>query len=257
LSEDFTTAAAEAVLRAGAIQRERYGSDLRIEHKGAIDLVTEVDHASEAAILEVLQGRFPDHDIVTEEQDLERRGSRHVWYVDPLDGTTNFAHGFPFFCSVVALAVDGQVVAGAIYDPLREELFTGERGAGAHLNGRRLRVSRAPDLLSALLITGFAYDVHQQLEHRIRLFKRFLGVARGIRRSGSAGLDLCCVAAGRADGFFEERLNPWDVLAGGLFVEEAGGRLSRFDGTHPELRADEVLASNRLVHDAMLEIVRD
>jgi myo-inositol-1(or 4)-monophosphatase len=257
LSEDFTTTAAEAVLRAGAIQRERYGTDFRIDHKGSIDLVTEVDHACEEAILDSLRTRFPEHDVVTEERDLERRGARHVWYVDPLDGTTNFAHGFPFFCSVVALAVDGRVVAGAIYDPLREELFTGERGGGAHLNGRRLEVSGAPDLLSSLLITGFAYDVHQELEQRIRFFKRFLGVARGIRRSGSAGLDLCCVAAGRADGFFEERLNPWDVLAGGLFVEEAGGRLSRFDGSHPGLRADQVLASNGRIHDAMLEVVRD
>jgi myo-inositol-1(or 4)-monophosphatase len=257
LSDDFTTLAAEAVLRAGGIQRERYESDFRIEHKGSIDLVTEVDHACEEAILDTLRGRFPGHDFVTEEQDLERHGARHVWYVDPLDGTTNFAHGFPFFCSIVALAVDGKVVAGAIYDPLREELFTGERGGGAHLNGRRLSVSVAPDLLSSLLITGFAYDVHEKVEERIRFFRRFLGVARAIRRSGSAGLDLCCVAAGRADGFFEETLNPWDVLAGGLFVEEAGGRLSRFDGSHPGLRADGILASNGLIHQAMLEVVRD
>jgi myo-inositol-1(or 4)-monophosphatase len=257
LSDDYTTAATEAVLRAGAIQRERYGSDLRIEHKGSIDLVTEVDHACEEAILDSLRSHHPDHDYVTEERDLERRGARHVWYVDPLDGTTNFAHGFPFFCSIVALAVDGRVVAGAIYDPLREELFTGERGAGAHLNGRRLSVSTAPDLLSSLLITGFAYDVHDKVEHRNRHFKRFLGLARALRRSGSAGLDLCCVAAGRADGFFEEVLNPWDACAGGLFVEEAGGRLSHYDGTHPGVAAHELLASNGRIHDAMLEVLKD
>jgi len=255
MSQDFVGTASEAVLRAGAIQRERYGSSLAVEHKGAINLVTEVDHACEEAILETLRSRCPDHDVVAEERDLERRGSRHVWYVDPLDGTTNYAHGYTPFCSSVALAVDGAVVAGAVYDPLREELYTGERGGGSHVNGRRLSVSAAADLVSSLLITGFPYDVHEDVAHRIRLFAAFSGVARGIRRSGSAAMDLCSVASGRADGFFEEILNPWDILAGALFVEEAGGWVTRFDGTPIGLRADQLLASNGRIHPALLEVV--
>lgn len=248
--------ATEAVLRAGGIQKKRYGQRIEIHHKGEIDLVTEVDRACEAAILDLLRSRFPGHDIVTEESTIERTGSRYVWFVDPLDGTTNFTHGYPFFCSSVALTVNGEVVAGAVFDPLKEELFTSERGSGAHLNGAKLRVSSSRDLLRSLLVTGFPYDLRGDLQRSLRLFNRFMGRARGIRRDGAAALDLCYLAAGRVDGFWEERLKPWDIMAGDLMVEEAGGRVSRFDGTPVELRADEVLATNALLHDAMLEVLR-
>jgi len=249
--------ATEAVLVAGALQKERYGSkDLDIQYKGEIDLVTAVDRACEAAIVGLLRRRFPDHDIVTEETDLERRGSRYVWFVDPLDGTTNFAHGYPFFCSSVALTADGEVVAGAVYDPIKEELFTAERGAGAHLNGRSLRVTDRGDLLRSLLTTGFPYDLREDLAGTLRLFNRFMGVARAIRRDGAAALDLSYVAAGRADGFWEERLRPWDVMAGALLVREAGGLVTRFDGSPLGLTADEVVAANPLLHAKMLDIVR-
>jgi myo-inositol-1(or 4)-monophosphatase len=250
--------AAEAVLMAGAIQKARYGSaDLEIRFKSEIDIVTAVDRACEAAVVDLLRSRFPDHDIVTEETDLERRGSPWVWFVDPLDGTTNFAHAYPFFCCSVALTHQGQPVAGAVYDPIKEELFTAERGAGAHLNGQRLRVTDRKELLHSLLTTGFPYDMRLDLAAALRLFNRFMGVARAIRRDGAAALDLAYVAAGRADGFWEERLNPWDVMAGALLVTEAGGLITRFDGSPLALSADEVVAANPALHARMLEVVRD
>jgi myo-inositol-1(or 4)-monophosphatase len=249
--------ATEAVLHAGAIQRERYGTDVRVDKKGEIDLVTEVDHACERAILEIIRSRFPDHDIVTEETDLARSGSRYVWIVDPLDGTTNFAHSYPVFCATVALAVGGEIAAGAVYDPLRDELFTAERGSGAHLNGRRLKVSRADRLIESLIITGFPYDLHEKLAERLRFFNRMMGHARAVRRDGSAALNLSYVAAARADGFWEEILNPWDMAAGRLLVEEAGGRVSRFDGTAIGPGSDQCLATNGRIHEEVLALLRE
>ena len=249
--------ATEAVLRAGRIQKERYGRGVAVEHKGEIDLVTEVDRACELAILETIRSRYPDHDIVTEETDLARTGSRHVWFVDPLDGTTNFAHAYPMFCASVALAVDGEIVAGAVFDPVRDELFSAERGSGAHLNGRRLKVTTARELIESLLITGFPYDLHQKLDERLRRFNRVMGLARAVRRDGSAALDLCYVAAGRADGFWEEILKPWDMHAGRLIVEEAGGRATRLDGTPLGLGPDGVVATNGRIQDALVGALRE
>jgi myo-inositol-1(or 4)-monophosphatase len=249
--------ATEAVLRAGRIQRERYGSGVRVEYKGEIDLVTEVDRACELAILETIRSRYPGHDIVTEETDLARTGARQVWFVDPLDGTTNFAHSYPMFCASVALAVGGEIVAGAVFDPVRDELFTAEKGGGAHLNGRRLRVSDAGELIRSLLITGFPYDLHEKLSSRLRSFNRVMGLARAVRRDGSAALDLCYVAAGRADGFWEEILKPWDMHAGRLLVAEAGGRATRLDGTPLGLGPDGVVATNGLIQDALLAALRE
>ena len=255
MSLDYVGVAAEAVLRAGAIQKQRYGTEIAIQQKGEIDLVTEVDRACEDAILDTLRSRCPGHDIVTEETELPQTGSRQVWFTDPLDGTTNYAHGYPFFCASAALAQDGQVVAAAVYDPIKDELFTAERGAGAHLNGLRQRVSTTSGLLRSLLVTGFPYDLRDDLAANLRLFNRFMGHARAIRRDGAAALDLCYVAAGRVDGFWEVRLKPWDVLAGCLIAEEAGGRVSRFDGAPLGLTADEVLGSNGHLHGAMLGVL--
>lgn len=254
MSWRYVATATEAVLRAGALQREKYGQEIEIAHKGEIDLVTEVDRSSEAVILAAIRERFGDHDIVTEETAIERTGSRFVWFVDPLDGTTNFAHGYPFFCASVALALDGELVAGAVFDPIKQELFTAERGAGAHLNGRRLKTSAADRLLDSLLVTGFPYDFRDDLPKSLRLFNRFMAEARAIRRDGAAALDLSYIAAGRVDGFWEERLKPWDIMAGALMVEEAGGRVTRFDGSALRLRADETLASNGPLHEAMLSV---
>jgi myo-inositol-1(or 4)-monophosphatase len=249
--------ATEAVLRAGRIQKQRYGSGVAIEYKGEIDLVTEVDRDCELAILEAIRSRYPDHDIVTEETDLARTGSRHVWFVDPLDGTVNFAHSYPFFCASVALAVDGEVVAGAVFDPVRDELFSAEKGAGAHLNGRRLRDTEASRLIESLVITGFPYDLHEKLAERLRPFNRVMGLARAVRRDGSAALDLCYVAAGRADGFWEEILKPWDMHAGRLIVEEAGGRATRLDGSPLGMGPDGIVATNGRIQDALVEALRE
>jgi myo-inositol-1(or 4)-monophosphatase len=257
LSWKFVAVAMEAVLRAGALQKARYGDpSLIVEHKGAIDLVTEVDRTCETAILEILRRRFPGHDVVTEESDLARTGSRFVWFVDPLDGTTNFAHGYPFFCSSVALTVDGEVVAGAVYDCVKSELFSAERGGGAHLNGRRLKVSGRGELLASLLVTGFPYDLRDDLVGKLRVFNRFMGEARAIRRDGAAALDLSYVAAGRVDGFWEEMLQPWDLMAGRLMVEEAAGVVTRFDGEALGLEADEIVAANPALHRRMLAVLR-
>src|SRR5262245_26886950 len=168
LSWRLVAVATEAALKAGAIQKERYGGELRIDYKGETDLVTEVDRQCEAAILETIRARFPDHDIVTEESAIPRTGSPYVWFIDPLDGTVNFAHGYPCFCTSIGVARDGQAVAGAVYDPIKQELFTAERGAGAHLNGRRLQVSRSTELIKSLLVTGFPYDVRSDLEGKLR-----------------------------------------------------------------------------------------
>jgi myo-inositol-1(or 4)-monophosphatase len=253
----YLAVATEAVLRAGRIQKERYASGVAVTYKGEIDLVTEVDHACELAILETIRSRYPSHDIVTEETDLERTGSRHVWFVDPLDGTTNFAHSYPCFCASVALAVDGEIVAGAVFDPVRDELFCAERGGGAHLNGKRLRVTTASRLIESLLITGFPYDLHQRLEERLRPFCRVMGKARAVRRDGSAALDLAYVAAGRADGFWEVILKPWDMHAGRLLVEEAGGRVTRLDAAPLGLGPDGCVATNGAIHDELVEALRE
>jgi myo-inositol-1(or 4)-monophosphatase len=254
MSWRYVATATEAVLAAGELQRAKYGTEIQVAHKGEIDLVTEVDRASETAILEVIRERFPGHDIVTEETALERTGSRFVWFVDPLDGTTNFAHGYPFFCASVALAVDDELAAGAVYDPIKHELFTAERGAGTHLNGRRVQTSRRERLLESLLVTGFPYDLREDVEKSLRLFNRFMAHAQAIRRDGAAALDLSYLAAGRIDAFWEERLKPWDVMAGALMVEEAGGLVSRFDGAPLRPSADEVVASNGPLHAAMLSV---
>jgi len=250
----FLLTAIDAALRAGEIQRRRYGQAIEIERKGtAIDLVTEVDKECEAAILEGLRRRFPDHDIVTEETHLERSGSRYCWFVDPLDGTVNFAHGYPCFAVSIALAVDGEIVVGVVHDPLRADLFTAERGAGSFHNGRRMRVSEADQLVNSLLITGFPYDVHTDTQAKLRRFVHMMSQARAVRRDGSAAIDLCYVAAGKADGFWEDRLNPWDVLAGSLMIEEAGGRITRYDDSPLGLTADQVAASNGRLHEKLLQ----
>jgi myo-inositol-1(or 4)-monophosphatase len=255
LSFTFLGTATEAALKSGALQRSKYGQRHAIEHKGTINIVTEVDRACEGLILELLRSRFPQHDIVTEETDLARTGSPYVWYIDPLDGTTNFAHAYPCFCTSIALVHEGVVVAGVVYDAMREELFTAERGVGSFLNGRRLQVSTIGTLIDSLLLTGFAYDVREHLDTRVRPFNRMLGEAQAVRRDGSAALDLCYVAAGRAEGFWEEKLQPWDIMAGMLIIEEAGGRVTRFDDSRIGVSAEQVLATNGRVHGRMIEVL--
>jgi len=252
----FLATAVEAVVRAGEIQMARRDTGVRVDKKGAIDLVTNVDLEVEGMFRALIADRFPDHDILAEELGQTSTGSRYRWVFDPLDGTTNYAHGLPVFCASLALEIDGRAEVGAIYDPTRKELFTGERGQGAFVNGTRLRVSETASLLDALLVTGFPYDVHQKLVPLLAMFGAFLGQARAVRRLGSAALDLCYIAAGRFDGFWEQTLKPWDVAAGALIVEEAGGRITGMDGSRFDPAAAHLVASNGQIHEAMLDVIK-
>ena len=256
----FLATAIEAVLEAGRIQLASFGKDgLRIDKKGAIDLVTEVDVAVERRFRAFIAERFPGHAILAEELGGPEPGSpaRHCWIYDPIDGTTNFAHGLPIFCASLALEIDGVLSVGAIYDPTREELFTAERGGGAYLNGRRLAVTHADVLIDALLCTGFHYDVHHSGEAVLELFGAFVRRARAVRRLGSAALDLAYVAAGRLDGFWEDLLKPWDVAAGALMVQEAGGVISALDGQAFDVRKARIVAANPALHPQLLEVIRE
>ena len=255
----FLSTAIEAVVRAGALQIAKFGTGVRVEKKGTIDLVTEVDLECERVCRAVIAERFPEHDILAEELSApgEARSSRYRWVFDPLDGTTNYAQGLPIFCASLALEIDGAAVVGAVYDPTRRELFTAERGVGACLNGVPLRVSPTAVLLDSLLVTGFPYDVHKRTTELVEMFAAFLGTARAVRRLGSAALDLCYVAAGRFEGFWEQHLRPWDVAAGALIATEAGARVSGMDGSPFDPAAAHLVASNGHIHDAMLGVIRD
>jgi len=250
------TTAIEAVVRAGEIQLAHLGSDIRVDKKGTIDLVTEVDVAIERTFRDLVAGRFPDHQVLGEEMGgsaVPPKGA--CWVFDPIDGTTNYAHGLPIFCASLALEMDGTAELGAVYDPTRRELFTAERGGGAFLNGRPIHVSPAETLVDAMLVTGFPYDVHARVAEIVGLFGEFVGRARAVRRLGSAALDLCYVAAGRLDGFWENDLKPWDIAAGSLIVAEAGGRVTGLHGEPFTSRQGHVLATNDRIHQAMLDVI--
>ena len=248
----------EAVLKAGAIQVAQFGRGIHVDKKGSIDLVTEVDVEVERRFRQMVNERFPEHRILAEELGVETGGdSPYTWVFDPLDGTTNFAHGLPIFSSSLGLELNGQVVFGTVYDPMRRELFSAERGQGAFLNGVRLGVSAADRLLDAMLCTGFPYDIHQTRDEIVGLFGEFVGRARAVRRLGSAALDLCYVAAGRLDGFWEKRLKPWDTCAGALIAAEAGGTVTHWDGRPFQSRRDDLVASNGRIHSEMLGVIGD
>ncbi len=250
---DFLKTAVDIAREAGALLADFFRRPLEISYKRKSDLVTQADRASEALIVERLRRHFPTHAIVAEEGGSQGVDSEYCWYVDPLDGTTNFAHGFPVYCVTLGLAHRGEVVAGVVFDPNRDELYTVERGSGAFLNGRRLRVSKTVQLSEALLATGFPpFATNHDLN--IQFYFRFTELTHGIRRAGSAALDLCSVAAGRFDGFWELKLNPWDKAAGSLLVSEAGGRVSSVAGEPFRFLGDDVFASNGLIHDQMVSV---
>jgi myo-inositol-1(or 4)-monophosphatase len=254
-TDSFLPVMSAIAREAGALLLPYFHRGLKIEYKGDADLVTAADRASEVLIRERIRQQFPSHDVLGEEQGLSDQGGDYRWYVDPLDGTTNFAHGYPVFCVSMALEHRGKDqarrIAGVVYDPTRDELFTAEVGKGAHLNGTPIHVSKAAQLKECLLATGF--PSHKRHKNpNIHFYHQITLRTHGVRRAGSAALDLCNVASGRFDGFWEFNLNPWDTAAGALVVEEAGGRVSRFDGSAFELDSRETLASNGLVHDALL-----
>ena len=253
--QTYLDSAISAALAAGRLQRSRFATDFAVDLKGAKDLVTELDTASEALIIGMLLQQFPGHGILAEEGDYPAGDGHHTWIIDPIDGTTNFAHGFPWFCSSIALECDGRLAVGVIYNPMTDELFTATAGGGAFLNGRRLQVSQRAPLSGALLGTGFPYDCATHPENNFDNFIRFQKAARGIRRAGAAALDLAYLAAGRLDGFWEVKLKPWDVAAGTLLIKEAGGTVSAFDGSPYEVRNHRILASNGLIHHEMIALL--
>ncbi len=256
---EFAEVAATIAREAGGLLRGFYESGVRAEYKGDVDIVTEADRQSEALIKARLAAAFPEHGIYGEEGTRERLGGEYRWYVDPLDGTTNFAHGFPVFCVVLGLErrrpglrddEDGEMIAGVIYDPLRDECFQAERGKGAWLNGRRIVVSKVKTLQEALTGTGFPSHKRHRSPN-VHFYHEITLRSHGVRRAGSAALDLAYVACGRLDGYWEFKLNPWDTSAGYLLVEEAGGTLTHFDGGKFTLDSREVFATNGLIKDEM------
>ena len=249
--QQFVPAMAEIAREAGALLMDFFHRRVKVEYKGDVDLVTEADRASEALITGRIRERWPGHNILGEEGTRTEQGSEYRWYVDPLDGTTNFAHGFPVFCVSLGLEHNGERVAAVIFDPTRDEMFTAEKGGGALLNGRPIHVSAISNLAECLVATGF--PSHKRHKNpNIFFYHQITLKTHGVRRAGSAALDLCDVACGRFDGFWEFNLNPWDTAAGVLMVEEAGGRVTRFDGQPFRIDSKETLASNGLVHDALL-----
>jgi myo-inositol-1(or 4)-monophosphatase len=241
---------------AGKILRDGYEKDHDIKVNGVIDLVTEIDHQSEAYLLGEIKRRWPES-LVFAEESGESGGGELTWYIDPLDGTVNYAHGVPVFCVSIACAWDGQTRLGVVYDPLRDEMFAAERGKGARLNGRVLQVSKATDLQRTLLVTGFPYDTWTALDNNIKHFSKFARRTQGVRRLGSAALDACYVAAGRFDGFWELSLRAWDIAAGGLMAEEAGARVTAVDGQSDYMVAPHsILACAPGIYEQMLDLLR-
>jgi myo-inositol-1(or 4)-monophosphatase len=240
--------------QSGAILRAGYDTEHQVGYKGVIDLVTEVDHQSEKFLLGEVQKDFPGYHIFSEESGIIQGNDENVWYIDPLDGTVNYAHHIPIFCVSIAYASQGILTLGAVYDPMRDEMFLAERGQGAYLNGRRLRVSPVTELQRSLLVTGFPYNAWDTPQDNFNNFVKFGKLSQGGRRLGSAALDLCYVAAGRFEGFWEMALNPWDVAAGGLIAEEAGARVTSVTGEDDYLSPPQsVVACTPGIHTRMLE----
>ena len=242
---------------AGAILRDGYSKEHQVNYKGVIDLVTEIDHQSEAFLLGELRRQFPDHHLFAEESGIIQGSDEHVWYIDPLDGTVNYAHHIPIFCVSIAFASGGSLQLGAVYDPMRDEMFSAERGQGATLNGKPVHVSSVMELQKSLMVTGFPYDAWNTEQDNFDNFVHFAKLTQGVRRLGSAALDLCYVAAGRFDGFWELSLNPWDVAAGGLICIEAGAYVTNVKGQEDFISPPQsIVASAPGIHQRILQELR-
>lgn len=254
--DGFLKEALEAAKKAGKMLRENIDSSSEIFFKGPVDLVTDLDNRSQRMIFDHLASCFPGHDFMGEEGLSEDRGAEFRWVIDPIDGTTNYVHGFPIFSISIALEVEGEIRLGLVYDPMREEMFSAIKGQGAILGGKNIHVSSIDDLDKSLVATGFPYDLRESEVNNMDHFNNFLFRVQAIRRCGSAAMDLCYVACGRFDGFWELKLNPWDMAAGALIVREAGGRISDFEDGEFNIFSSEILATNGLIHDQMLEVLQ-
>lgn len=249
--------AVECARESGRIQAEYFQKKIGIHHKGDINIVTDVDLACQTAIIDLIEKHYPGDYIIAEEKQNVFEGNHNKWIVDPLDGTTNYAHGYPFFCTSIAYEVMGEVVVGVVYNPIFNELFTARKGDGVYLNGKRVAVSVIGDMKQALLSTGFPYDLPTSARNNISQFVKFLYNAQAVRRDGSAALNLAYVACGRFDGHWEMKLNPWDMAAGVLMVTEAGGLVTDFHGLPFSIYGDELVASNGLIHRRLIEILKE
>lgn len=252
---NYIDTAQKTAREAGEILRNNLGRVSEIEYKGKNNLVTEVDKLSEELIIDRIKQSFPSHDIFAEESGRHTSSSDHVWIIDPLDGTTNYAHAYPFFSVSIALEIEGTVRAGVVYDPVKDELFSAEYGKGAFLNGKAITVTNSQRLEESHLCTGFVHEDDKMVEDNLRHFANFIRRARAVRRDGSAALDLCYVACGRFDGFWELGLNPWDTAAGVLIIEEAGGKVTDFSGGEYSIYVKEILASNAGIHGEMINVL--
>jgi len=251
----YLEVAEKAAREAGKVLIENLGKVKEIEFKAKNSLVTEVDKFSEEIIISSIKKHFPSHDYFAEESGRHSRESDHVWIIDPLDGTTNYAHAYPFFSVSIALEIEEVVKVGLVYDPVKEELFTAEEGKGSYLNGNPIKVSKSHAIEHSHVCTGFMHEIEWMVEANIKHFGNFIRRARAVRRDGSAALDLCYVACGRFDGFWELGLNPWDTAAGALILKEAGGHVTTFSGDEYSIYLQEILGSNSIIHDHMIGIL--
>jgi myo-inositol-1(or 4)-monophosphatase len=255
MSETPLAVAVEAALAAGRILKERADSVGKIQYKGDIDPVTEIDLLCEKEVIAITKKQFPDHAFLAEESGTTEGDAEHLWIIDPLDGTVNYAHGYPCYCVSIGYQHKGEVVAGVVYNPCLDELFVAERGQGATLNGKPIAVSPITDLKKSLLATGFPYDISVSSDNNLDHFQDFITECQAIRRPGSAAMDLCYTAMGRFEGFWEKKLHPWDYAAGWLMIEEAGGKVTRFDGSPFQMSDRSILTSNGPIHQAMVDVL--
>lgn len=252
MKKSYKKIAIEAALKSGKFINDSLGRIKDISYKGVRNIVTDVDKKAEKIIVGRIFSAFPDHSVLSEEMGEKDKSSSFKWLIDPLDGTTNFAHAFPFFCVSIALEENGEVILGVVYEPVRKELFYAEKGRGAYLNNKKISVSGTKKLIDAFLATGFSYRLHEARHNNVDYFSRLLMRSMAVRRAGSAALDFCYVACGRFDGYWELDLNPWDCAAGALIVKEAGGAVTKLDGSGYSHYDKEVLATNGVIHKKML-----
>ncbi len=248
----------EITKRAGEVTREGFGRNFSVEFKtNESNLVTEIDKKSEREIISFIKSKYPKHNILAEESGEENNSSEFTWVIDPLDGTTNFAHGLPLFSVSIGVMKNGETIAGAVYDVIRDALYTAEKGSGSFVNGKKIHVSENANLKRSVLVTGFPYNISDNPDHAIERFTNFLKSSRAVRRLGSAAIDFCYVAQGVFDGFWEVHLHPWDICAGKLIVEEAGGKVTDFRGNEIDVFSKQILATNRRVHEEMIRKLGD